>query len=788
MKSFSQEEINIWFKNLEGHSRIELMCTLLDSCLPLELRFLGTYLEYAAGKHYTHLLKLEKDANNKNSIYFSSLSDQETRRRLCIFLALLHSHNKIAALNLFNILNEYSLESKTENVLHRSDSIEKSAENKNIDDNWIEKTSRNEMKLLLTMGSFHPAFNFNQRQSLRKKLKDFVSDEKQCNEQLNQKCKEGNLIDFETACSVENFNHVDPASTQSPVTKSKVQLSSSPLLHNVSEIFSLSNGFPFSTIPIHNNPVYIQHPPLIVEHISDRMISPINKQFVYIPVDQPIVASNSLNQPIIASNSLNQQMIASNSLNQPMVASNSLNASPTVFHSSEAHLNKFPLFNCDKTYAKHSNGTSENILQNYIAENIENNNIDTIQCKNILMTEDLCSSNLFRLSKNHRCQNSEPNINGIDNLIQNNSFLKKIDFCNDASNFRYSHAPILFHSQPINNFSYSPDMQYRLSPASFSSSSSSIFPKVMSSFGKARNGFTQQSSFVDTANIKAAVNSTQHIRDLSEVSTANIFYKPYSSENSLKKNSSEEPLNLSPCSSPIVCPYSSSNDVSSVCMKMNLNKDQISCATWLKSLRLHKYYSKLKDYSFKTMKDLSDKELCQLGLTKGARARFRVNIDLLRQQGFEEFADPPPFDAVILNDSITPSINSLSLTQELRSISPVDPIAMLMHRDVSPSILDTTFFNGTKVSTDEELLRKTSFVNHDLKKDSSLSHNFSNLGVSSKHVTCYNCGYFGHYGDECTEQTMESQTYSRYAFHLDFARNADVINAHDPYDESITSR
>ena len=199
MKSFSQEEINIWFKNLEGHSRIELMCTLLDSCLPLELRFLGTYLEYAAGKHYTHLQKWEKDANSKNTVYFSNLSDQETRRRLCIFLALLHSHNKIAALNLFNVLNDYSIKRETESLSSHSDNSEgESLESKKIDKNLSEKTSRNEMKLLLTMGSFHPAFNFRQRQNLRKKLVEFVSNEKQSLEHLDQKCKEGNLIDFET--------------------------------------------------------------------------------------------------------------------------------------------------------------------------------------------------------------------------------------------------------------------------------------------------------------------------------------------------------------------------------------------------------------------------------------------------------------------------------------------------------------------------------------------------------------------------------------------------------------
>ena len=84
----SQEEVCIWFKNLEGYSRIELMCALLDSCLPLELRFLGTYLEYSAGKHYTHLQRWEKDAN-KSSLWLNGdkedkFSDKTFRRKFCI--------------------------------------------------------------------------------------------------------------------------------------------------------------------------------------------------------------------------------------------------------------------------------------------------------------------------------------------------------------------------------------------------------------------------------------------------------------------------------------------------------------------------------------------------------------------------------------------------------------------------------------------------------------------------------------------------------------------------------
>lgn len=185
----SQEEVFIWFKDLEGHSRIELMCALLDSCLPLELRFLGTYLEYAAGKHYTHLQKWEKDANVSSSLFSATnLSDTKIRRRLCIFLALLHSHNREVAMKLFGILSMYECFATFDNSENTGpiDGDNDNANSANSDFDWSEITSRNEMRLLLTMASLHPAFDFDQRQNLRKKMEKF-----------NSKCKSYEFRDEE---------------------------------------------------------------------------------------------------------------------------------------------------------------------------------------------------------------------------------------------------------------------------------------------------------------------------------------------------------------------------------------------------------------------------------------------------------------------------------------------------------------------------------------------------------------------------------------------------------------
>lgn len=180
----NQEDVCIWFKNLEGYSRIELMCALLDSCLPLELRFLGTYLEYSAGKHHTHLQKWEKDANKASTWLFADKDDflnKDFRRKFCIFLALLHSHNRSIAIKLFEILNKWE---KLNSTISENKTDE-NVGNPNVKtkiDNFSENVSfYNEMRLLYSMASLHPALDFAQRSELRTKKETFTSSNKKPN-------------------------------------------------------------------------------------------------------------------------------------------------------------------------------------------------------------------------------------------------------------------------------------------------------------------------------------------------------------------------------------------------------------------------------------------------------------------------------------------------------------------------------------------------------------------------------------------------------------------------------
>ena len=158
-----KEEIAKWFKGLEGDERIDLMCSLLDSCLPLELRFLGTYIEFAASKHYGNLQKYEKTANESTFGELRDLYDATVRRKFCIYLALLYSYNRKVATELYKFLEHFEI--KDEEIKTKGSKLSVNGVSCSEDE-----TCLNEIKLLLSMASYHPAFTFQQKEVLRKKL------------------------------------------------------------------------------------------------------------------------------------------------------------------------------------------------------------------------------------------------------------------------------------------------------------------------------------------------------------------------------------------------------------------------------------------------------------------------------------------------------------------------------------------------------------------------------------------------------------------------------------------
>jgi len=143
-----KESVISWFKGLCADDRIDLMCNLLDCCLPWEIRFLSTFIEAQVQRDYPAFRQPESTANNPIDLScLSCLHDVHVRRKLCVSLALLHSSNRQAAAVMFGILNDFQPSSLAEEEFFT------------------------ELSLLMTMSAHHPAFSFHQKHTLSAKLK-----------------------------------------------------------------------------------------------------------------------------------------------------------------------------------------------------------------------------------------------------------------------------------------------------------------------------------------------------------------------------------------------------------------------------------------------------------------------------------------------------------------------------------------------------------------------------------------------------------------------------------------
>lgn len=144
-----KEEVVQWFKGLESYKRIDAMCTLLNMCLPFELRFLGTYLEELGGRDSKELRGIELRVNNPNelaqdiaSAQLSDPSDIKVRRKMALYFALIRACNRPCVNELFNILCEWSNDEFLERA--KGDALQ-------------------ELLLVYIIAAKHPIFTYEQR-------------------------------------------------------------------------------------------------------------------------------------------------------------------------------------------------------------------------------------------------------------------------------------------------------------------------------------------------------------------------------------------------------------------------------------------------------------------------------------------------------------------------------------------------------------------------------------------------------------------------------------------------
>lgn len=130
------------------------MCTLLNMCLPFEVRYLGTCLEEIGKRDYNDLRDTEHHANSASELTelttSSSVMDKRTRRKLALYMALLHSCNYACAVILYKNLSSLDHQEIT-NLLNGTTF-------NNMDEQPLE-----ELLLLYTMALNHPAFTYEQK-------------------------------------------------------------------------------------------------------------------------------------------------------------------------------------------------------------------------------------------------------------------------------------------------------------------------------------------------------------------------------------------------------------------------------------------------------------------------------------------------------------------------------------------------------------------------------------------------------------------------------------------------
>ncbi|XP_015121654.1 mucin-2 [Diachasma alloeum] len=168
-----KENVESWFRNLSSYNRIDVMCSLLNMCLPFEVRYLGTYVEDRGKRDYNDLRDTEHHANNAsdvNELSTLGVGDTRTRRKLVLYISLLHGCNYSCAEILYKILGSLD-DQEIDSILSGT----------TLNQEQKDEQPLEELLLLYTMAHYHPSFGFEQKKRVGDILEKLQKEETRLN-------------------------------------------------------------------------------------------------------------------------------------------------------------------------------------------------------------------------------------------------------------------------------------------------------------------------------------------------------------------------------------------------------------------------------------------------------------------------------------------------------------------------------------------------------------------------------------------------------------------------------
>ena len=146
-----KEQIFVCFSAMPSHERLDVLCTLASLCLPFELRFLNTCVDFlsrintASAKDTEILASIEKNCHQLADV---DIHDDSSRKKLIWALTLLHAGNRIVAHTIYRILFNTCSDLKEFGLREISPELSQ------------------ELHLIFTLVRHHPSFTYEEKVKL----------------------------------------------------------------------------------------------------------------------------------------------------------------------------------------------------------------------------------------------------------------------------------------------------------------------------------------------------------------------------------------------------------------------------------------------------------------------------------------------------------------------------------------------------------------------------------------------------------------------------------------------